>query len=116
MDKIIENSGPLMERPARGADNSQGDRRLGAFEQESKRAPDGNGPFSHQDIGRVPELCDRQLRFSVHLQHSQIGFIVRSHNARLEFITIGQCNLYLVSTLDHVLIGENISPFVNDES
>src|SRR5262249_23994308 len=110
LDEVVV--GPLVDVPADGADDADGDRVL-----EAERVADGDDPLADTEGVRITQLHRGQVfGIALDLDQRDVGLRVASRDLRLELLPVGQLHQDLVGVLDDVVVGEDVAAGVDDEA
>ena len=111
MDEIPDNDAlAAAEGTAQAGDDAGGE---GAFEGEG--VADGQHFLSHPEaFGTAEGDGDDGGIPGIEFHHRQIVFRVRADYVTLEDFAVGQGNVHLVGLFHHMVVGENVSPGIDD--
>ena len=83
---------------------------------EPQRIADGDHRLADHQVAAVAQLQRRQRLVAVNLQNRQIGIGIGADQIRRQLAAVGQLDGDLPGAVDHVIVGDDVSVRVNDES
>ena len=105
---------PLLRRPIHDSwrDDDAGRHRV----REPERIADGKHPVADLQLIAVAELGHGQIAGPFQHDHGQVAFLIGLHGGSLELPAIGQLHRELAAAVDHVVVREHDSRFINDHA
>src|SRR5437588_10996801 len=73
-------------------------------------------PFANLDVVGISERSHRQVMAHIDLEQRDIGLVIAADHLGGVVVTILQRDRYLVRIFDHVVVGQDIALFGNDEA
>ena len=102
---------PVVDVPAAGRNDPRGGRTA-----KAKRVADRNDPIAHTGVIRIAEADKRQRRFGFDLKQREISPSINASNDGRKCLSVIEDYLDFISTLNDMVVGDDQSTFIHNES